>query len=158
MIKRTKVSITREKWTRDYITEGTLSFNDEDAEGIMQPHNDAMVISVLINKTRVKHVLIDPGKNNVAGKRSRYHPGDQVYVIEGDMGYNALFGRPWIHNMWVVPSTLHQVLIFPTPKGIKTVYGEQPAAKEMFAIKEVIPISTLSSTKDSGSKAKQEAK
>ncbi|XP_019251177.1 PREDICTED: uncharacterized protein LOC109230103 [Nicotiana attenuata] len=60
MIKRTKVSITREKRTRYYIPEGTLSFNDEDAERIMQPHNDALVISVLMNKTRVKGVLIDP--------------------------------------------------------------------------------------------------
>nr|XP_009800602.1 PREDICTED: uncharacterized protein LOC104246488 [Nicotiana sylvestris] len=53
MLKRTKVSITREKRTRDYIPEGTLSFNNEDAEGIVQPHNDALVISVLINKCRV---------------------------------------------------------------------------------------------------------
>ncbi|XP_070053352.1 uncharacterized protein [Nicotiana tomentosiformis] len=61
MLKRTKVSITREKWTRDYVSEGTVSFNDEDAEGIVQPHNDALVISILINKSRVKRVLIDPG-------------------------------------------------------------------------------------------------
>nr|XP_016510820.1 PREDICTED: uncharacterized protein LOC107828084 [Nicotiana tabacum] len=43
VFKRTKVSITREKRTRDYVPEGTLSFNDEDAEGILQPHNDALV-------------------------------------------------------------------------------------------------------------------
>nr|XP_009630247.1 uncharacterized protein LOC104120216 [Nicotiana tomentosiformis] len=43
VFKRTKVSITREKWTRDYVPEGTLSFNDEDVEGILQPHNDALV-------------------------------------------------------------------------------------------------------------------
>ncbi|XP_070055301.1 uncharacterized protein [Nicotiana tomentosiformis] len=60
MIKRTKVLITREKWTRDYIPEGNLSFNDEDAEGIIHPHNDALVIFVLMNKTRVKCVLINP--------------------------------------------------------------------------------------------------
>nr|XP_016495746.1 PREDICTED: uncharacterized protein LOC107814802 [Nicotiana tabacum] len=39
----TKVSITREKWTRDYVLEGTMSFNDEDANGILQPHNNALV-------------------------------------------------------------------------------------------------------------------
>ncbi|XP_019235608.1 PREDICTED: uncharacterized protein LOC109215939 [Nicotiana attenuata] len=64
MLKRTKVSITREKVTWDYVPEGTVSFNDEDTEGIVQPHNDALVISVLINKFRVKRVLIDPGSSS----------------------------------------------------------------------------------------------
>ncbi|XP_019239918.1 PREDICTED: uncharacterized protein LOC109219898 [Nicotiana attenuata] len=71
----------------------------------------------------------------------------KFHVLEGDMRYNALLGRPWIHNMRAVPSTLHQVLKFPTPKGIKTVYDEQPTAKEMFAIDERIPVSALTSTK-----------
>ncbi|XP_019253931.1 PREDICTED: uncharacterized protein LOC109232630 [Nicotiana attenuata] len=61
--KHTKVSITREKRTRDYGPEGSLSFNDEEAEGISQPHNDALVISILLNKVQVKHVLVDPGSS-----------------------------------------------------------------------------------------------
>nr|XP_009632026.1 uncharacterized protein LOC104121680 [Nicotiana tomentosiformis] len=60
MLKRIKVSIIREKWTRDYVPEGTMSFNDEDVEGIVQPHNDALVIAILKNKSPVKRVLIDP--------------------------------------------------------------------------------------------------
>nr|XP_016507180.1 PREDICTED: uncharacterized protein LOC107824887 [Nicotiana tabacum] len=60
----------------------------------------------------------------------------KFYVIEGYMRYNALFERPWIHSMMAVPSTLHQMLKFPTPGGIKTIYGEQPAANEIFAIDE----------------------
>ncbi|XP_019256251.1 PREDICTED: uncharacterized protein LOC109234637 [Nicotiana attenuata] len=60
MIKRTKVSITREKRTRDYVPDETISFNDEEAEGIVQPHNDVLVVSVIINRSRVKRVLIDP--------------------------------------------------------------------------------------------------
>ncbi|XP_019238185.1 PREDICTED: uncharacterized protein LOC109236839 [Nicotiana attenuata] len=28
-------------------------------------------------------------------------------VIDGDMRYNALLGRPWIHDMRAAPSTLH---------------------------------------------------
>ncbi|XP_059285943.1 uncharacterized protein LOC132039487 [Lycium ferocissimum] len=58
------------------------------------------------------------------------------YVIEGEMKYNALFGTPWIHIMRALPSTLHQMLKFPTPEGIKTVHGEQPAAREMFTVEE----------------------
>ncbi|XP_070055424.1 uncharacterized protein [Nicotiana tomentosiformis] len=82
----------------------------------------------------------------------------KFYVIEGDIRYNTLFGRPLIYNMRAVLSTLHQVLKFPTPGGIKTIYGEQPAAKEMFAVDEVIPISILTSSKEPRSEAKQEAK
>ncbi|XP_009757891.2 uncharacterized protein [Nicotiana sylvestris] len=35
-------------------------------------------------------------------------------VIDTDMGYNMILGRPWIHDMDVVPSTLHQVIKFPS--------------------------------------------
>ncbi|XP_059301849.1 uncharacterized protein LOC132053761 [Lycium ferocissimum] len=63
IMKRTKVSITREKRTRDYVSEGYISFSDEDAEGIIQPHNDAFVISVLINKSHIKLILIDTGSS-----------------------------------------------------------------------------------------------
>lgn len=31
----------------------------------------------------------------------------KFHVIVGDMSYNALLGRSWIHNMSVVLSTLH---------------------------------------------------
>nr|XP_009783517.1 PREDICTED: uncharacterized protein LOC104232114 [Nicotiana sylvestris] len=62
--KCTKVTITREKRTRDYLPEDTLSFNEEEAEGIEQPHNDALIISIIINKIQVKYVLVDPGSSS----------------------------------------------------------------------------------------------
>nr|XP_016445146.1 PREDICTED: uncharacterized protein LOC107770354 [Nicotiana tabacum] len=197
VFKRTKVTITREKQTRDYLPEVTLSFNDEDAEGIEQPRNDALIMSILMNKNQVKRMLIDPDSSaNIIlskiveqlGLQDQIMPEARVlncfkmaskttnekiilpanvvgtiqetnfHVIEGDMRYNVLLGRPEIHNMRVVPSTLHQVLKFQTSEGIKMAYGEQPAAKEMFAIDEVIPISALSSTKGSESKGKQKVK
>nr|XP_009776703.1 PREDICTED: uncharacterized protein LOC104226406 [Nicotiana sylvestris] len=159
--KCTKVIITREKYTRDYLLEATLSFNNEDAEGIEHPHNDvldqiepaARVINGLnmaSETTKWEIILLV----NVAGtiQKMKFH------MIEGDMRYNALLGSPWIHNMRAVPSTLHQVLKFLTSKGIKMMYGKQPVAKEMFAIDEVIPVSTLISTKGPESKKKQKVK
>nr|XP_016435819.1 PREDICTED: uncharacterized protein LOC107762022 [Nicotiana tabacum] len=187
MLKHTRISITREKQPQDYIPEGVLSFSDEDAKGIIQPHNDVLVISILVNKSRIKCVLIDLGSStNIIrskvveqlGLQDRIMPAVRVlngfnmacattkrkitlpvntagivreakfYIIEGDIRYNALLGRPWIHHMRAVPSTLHQVLKLPVPGGIKTIYGEQPAAKEMFAIEEVILISTLTTPKE----------
>nr|XP_009759555.1 PREDICTED: uncharacterized protein LOC104212072 [Nicotiana sylvestris] len=58
-----------------------------------------------------------------AVKDTRFH------IIKGDIKYNALLGRPWIHNMNAVPSTLHQMMKFLTKDGIKMVYGEQHVAK-----------------------------
>ncbi|XP_070050180.1 uncharacterized protein [Nicotiana tomentosiformis] len=55
-------------------------------------------------------------------------------VVDGDMGYNILLGRQWLHEMGVVPSTYHQLLKFPTPEGIKQIRGDQPATMEMNAI------------------------
>ncbi|XP_070032791.1 uncharacterized protein [Nicotiana tomentosiformis] len=175
--------------TQDYTPKGTLSFNEKDAKGIMQPYNDVLVISVLMNKTQVKRMLIDPCSSaNIIRSRVIEQLGlqDQVipatlvlnefnmtcettkgkiilpvnvaeiiqetkfHVIEGDMRYNALFGRPWIHIMRAVLSTLHQVLKFLISEGIQTVFGEQPAAKEMFDVDEVILISSLFMDKEIG--------
>ncbi|XP_070047080.1 uncharacterized protein [Nicotiana tomentosiformis] len=55
-------------------------------------------------------------------------------VVDSDMGYNIILGRPWLHKMKVVPSTYHQLLKFPTPEGIKQIRGDQPATREMNAI------------------------
>ena len=34
------------------------------------------------------------------------------FVVNTVSSYNALFGRDWINSNWVVPSSLHQVLVF----------------------------------------------
>ncbi|XP_070050382.1 uncharacterized protein [Nicotiana tomentosiformis] len=192
VLKRARTSIVKKKRSRtqEYIPIGTLSFNDEDTEGITQPHNDELVISVLVNKIKIKRVLIDPGSSaNIIrsrvieqlGLQNQLIPATLVlngynmacettkgeiilpinvdgtiqeikfHVIEGDMRYNALFGSPWIHSMRAVPSTLHQVLKFPTSRGVKIMYGEQPAAKEMFAVEETKSISSSSPIKGTGS-------
>ncbi|XP_060195061.1 uncharacterized protein LOC132624273 [Lycium barbarum] len=53
----------------------------------------------------------------------------KFYVIDDDMRYNKIFGRPWIHDMKVVPSTLHLLLKFPTLKGIRQIQEEQSISK-----------------------------
>ncbi|XP_070010292.1 uncharacterized protein LOC142164055 [Nicotiana tabacum] len=40
--------------------------------------------------------------------------GTHFHVVAGDMTYNSIQGRPWIHKMDAVPSTLHQVFKFPS--------------------------------------------
>ncbi|XP_019264957.1 PREDICTED: uncharacterized protein LOC109242569 [Nicotiana attenuata] len=55
-------------------------------------------------------------------------------VVDGDMGYNIILGRPWLPEMKAVPSIYHPLLKFPTLEGIKQIRGDQPTAREMNAI------------------------
>ncbi|XP_059285864.1 uncharacterized protein LOC132039395 [Lycium ferocissimum] len=137
VMKRAKVFTVREKRNRDCVPEGSINFSNENAEGIIQPHNDALIVPVarvlsglnMASETTKGEISLPV---NIDGTIQQ----TVFYVIEGDMKYNALLGRPWIHSMRAVPSTLHQLLKFPTPEGIKTIRGEQPAAREMFAVEE----------------------
>ncbi|XP_070003570.1 uncharacterized protein [Nicotiana sylvestris] len=168
IFNHTKVSITREKQTRNYMLEDTLTFSEEDIEALSQPHNDALFgkynpvkgcgvaraaqsnhtgisslewLNMASETTKEKIIL----PVNVAGTIQ----GTKFHVIEDDMRYNALLGRPWIHSMRAMPSTLHQMMKFPTKDGVKTVYGEHHAAKEMFAVHNLAPISAPSTSKKS---------
>ena len=46
-------------------------------------------------------------------------------VVDCDSSYNMILGRPWIHSMGAVPSTLHRMVKFPTPWGLKAISGDQ---------------------------------
>ncbi|XP_070005116.1 uncharacterized protein [Nicotiana sylvestris] len=135
-----------------------------DADGVLTPHNDALVISLIVHDTNVKLVLIDPGSSvNIILLRVLCETQAEVKVIpkvhtlsgfdnssvltkeevtlttfaEGvvkgtksqvadmKMAYNMILGRLWIHKMDVVPSTLHQVIKFPSPWGICQIHGDQ---------------------------------
>ncbi|KFK45066.1 hypothetical protein AALP_AA1G339100 [Arabis alpina] len=46
--------------------------------------------------------------------------------------YNMIMGTPWLNLMRVVPSTYHLCLKFPTPIGIKTIWGNQRDSRTCF--------------------------
>ncbi|XP_070035609.1 uncharacterized protein [Nicotiana tomentosiformis] len=54
--KKTKVSITHRKG----LWEDDITFTEEDAEKLLLPHNDALVISINILDFKVKCILVDP--------------------------------------------------------------------------------------------------
>ncbi|XP_070015976.1 uncharacterized protein [Nicotiana sylvestris] len=59
--KVSKVTITHRKRVRHVLEEESITFDDADADDILYPHNDALVISLLVHDTNVKRILIDPG-------------------------------------------------------------------------------------------------
>ena len=44
-------------------------------------------------------------------------------VVASFSPYKAILGRPWIHAMGAIPSTLHVKVKFPTKQGIAVVRG-----------------------------------
>nr|XP_016477705.1 PREDICTED: uncharacterized protein LOC107799137 [Nicotiana tabacum] len=135
-----------------------LAFSEEDFKTLTQPHNDALVISFLLNNVQIKRVLVDPGSSanvirsnvveqlklldqimptsrvlndfNMAGEATKWvitlpinisEPvqDTKFHIIDGDIRYKAFLGRPWIYSMRAVPSTLHQMMKFPTKDGKK---------------------------------------
>ncbi|XP_013673638.2 uncharacterized protein LOC106377971 [Brassica napus] len=49
----------------------------------------------------------------------------KLLVVDCQSAYNLILGQPWIHDMGAVPSTLHQIVKFPTPWGIRAIRGDQ---------------------------------
>ena len=47
------------------------------------------------------------------------------YVMDIRPSYSCLLGRPWIHHVGAVTSTLHQKLKYPVRGKIVTVHGEE---------------------------------
>ena len=145
-----------------------IAFDDEDLEGTIQPHDDAMVIAARISGFLVKRVMVDQGsgadvmyldlfkwlglKNQDLAKYDSplvsfdgrvVIPQGQISLLVSMEGnevivtfivvnsfspYTAILGRPWIHVMGAIPSTLHMKVKFCTERGIATVRGNQKVA------------------------------
>ncbi|XP_070049227.1 uncharacterized protein [Nicotiana tomentosiformis] len=56
------------------------------------------------------------------------------HIMDQVTAYNYIVGRPWIHPMRVVPSSLYQVIKFPTPWGIFNIREEHHTSRECYRI------------------------
>ncbi|XP_019230606.1 PREDICTED: uncharacterized protein LOC109211523 [Nicotiana attenuata] len=56
------------------------------------------------------------------------------HIMDRDMAYNAIIDRRRIHAMKIFPSSLNQVIKFPTPWGVFCIRGEQHTAQECYCI------------------------
>ncbi|XP_070025826.1 uncharacterized protein [Nicotiana sylvestris] len=62
----------------------------------------------------------------------------EFQVVKMDMTYNMILGRPWIHEMDVVPSTLYQVFKFPSQWGIWKIRGDQQVSRSINFVEDSI--------------------
>ncbi|XP_019241828.1 PREDICTED: uncharacterized protein LOC109221843 [Nicotiana attenuata] len=56
------------------------------------------------------------------------------HIMDQDTAYNAIIGRPWIHAMEVIPSSLYQVIKVPIPWGVFCIRREQRTTRECYRI------------------------
>lgn len=58
------------------------------------------------------HILINPSEHEA-----------EFHVMDVPATFNLLLGRPWLHQIKAVSSTVHQLVKYPFKCGIATVYG-----------------------------------
>nr|XP_016446033.1 PREDICTED: uncharacterized protein LOC107771205 [Nicotiana tabacum] len=56
------------------------------------------------------------------------------HIMDQETAYNSIVGRQWIHPMRAIPSSLYQLIKFPTPCGIFSIRGEHRTSRECYRI------------------------
>ena len=158
MLKRVKMNVSL-----------VLGFLDEDKLGTIQPHDDALVVTLRIGGYDVKRVMIDQGSAAeimypdlykglclklenltayssplVSFKGKMVVPKGQIrlpvqigtdvvevdfIVVDAFSPYTAIMGRPWLHTLGVVSSTLHQKVKYPFGNQVLEILGSQSVAR-----------------------------
>ncbi|KAF2538156.1 hypothetical protein F2Q68_00021804 [Brassica cretica] len=95
---------------------------EKEQEKVLAPHHDALVVSLTVANCLVKQTAGEVVLPVYAGG---INMSTKFLLVDCQSSYNMILGRPWIHDMRAVPSTLHQMVKFPTPWGIKAVRGDQ---------------------------------
>ncbi|XP_075659127.1 uncharacterized protein LOC142629007 [Castanea sativa] len=106
-----------------------LSFSNEDKIGTMQPHNDALVVTLRIRGYDVKRVLVDQGFDEkvvvLMGQiRLPVQAGSEVVEVD------FIVERPWLHAMGVASFTLHLKVKYPSGDMVEEVVGSQSMARQ----------------------------
>ena len=159
MLKRVKMNVPL-----------VLSFSDADKQGNIQPHDDALVVTLRIGGYDVKRVMVNQGSAveimypdlykgldlkpenlrtynsllvSFEGKmvvpkgqiRLPVQAGTDVVevdfiVVDAFSPYTAIMGRPWLHSLGTVSSTLHQKVKYPSGGQVLEIVGSQSMAKQ----------------------------
>ena len=147
-----------------------LSFSDADKQGTIQPHDDALVVTLRIGGYDVKRVIVDQGSVakiiypdlykglglkpedlrtyssplvSFEGKmvvrkgqiRLPVQAGTNVVevdfiVVDAFSPYTTIIGRPWLHSLGAVSSTLHQKIKYPSGGQVLEIVGSQSMARQ----------------------------
>ena len=151
-----------------------LSFSEADKQGTIQPHDDALVVTLRICGYDVKRVMIDQGSAVeimypdlfkglglkpedlstyssplVSFEGKMVVPRGQIrlpvqtgldvvevdfIVVDAFSPYTAIMGRPWLHSLGAVSSTLHQKVKYPSECQVLEIVGSQSMARQCLIV------------------------
>lgn len=63
IVKKMNISVTHGKRIREASKDDEITFTEEDADDLILPHNDALIISLNILDFKIKCVLVDPSSS-----------------------------------------------------------------------------------------------
>uniref|UniRef100_A0A2N9HBP5 Integrase catalytic domain-containing protein n=1 Tax=Fagus sylvatica TaxID=28930 RepID=A0A2N9HBP5_FAGSY len=124
-----------------------IIFTNQDLEGVQVPHSDALGLG--LEKKDLSLVegplsgfsgetVVPTGKVTINVKAGTVSTPTDFFVLNAFSPYNAILGRPWLHRMGAVPSTLHQRLRFPTPQGNKE--GSEERLPQEKCAEKLVPV------------------
>ena len=158
-------------------------------QGTIQPHDDALVVTLRIGGYDVKRVMVDQGSAAKIMYPDRYKglglkpedlttyslplvsfegkmvvPKRQIrlpvqagadvvkvdfIVVNAFSPYTAIIGRPWLHSLGAVSSTLHQKVKYPSGGQMLEIVRSQSMARQcLIAAIQHKPESGISATKE----------
>ncbi|XP_058111723.1 uncharacterized protein LOC131255046 [Magnolia sinica] len=151
----------------------SLTFTEDDAQGIHHPHDDDLVVAMTIANYKVFRILVDTGSSadiidsevfeRIGIDRSCLRPmktplhgfaGDKVVNVP--LVHNVILSRPSLDAMRAVVSTYHLMMKFPIEGGVKYLRGDQREAQRCYvkdirkgSVKQALTINVLDPTEDS---------
>ncbi|XP_022843352.1 uncharacterized protein LOC111366903 [Olea europaea var. sylvestris] len=124
-----------------------ITFGARDLEGISYPHDDALVVSVVVANFELKvvktprqgfggGVIIPEGivelPLTLGTGSTQVTEITPFQVVNTPMAYNIILGRPLLNKIQAIVSTFHLTMKFSTGHGIGVVRGDQTAARQCY--------------------------
>ncbi|GAV91886.1 LOW QUALITY PROTEIN: hypothetical protein CFOL_v3_35271, partial [Cephalotus follicularis] len=110
--------------------EEVISFSEADYEGVRLPHDDPVVVTLLVELFTMKRILIDNGSSaDILYKHAFDQLKSRFLVVDTPSPYNAIIGRPGLNLLEAIVSTRHLLMKFPTRFGVGEVRGDQEVAR-----------------------------
>ncbi|GAV60481.1 hypothetical protein CFOL_v3_04011, partial [Cephalotus follicularis] len=111
--------------------EEVISFSEANYEGVRLPHDDPVVVTLLVELFTMKRILIDNGSSADILYKHAFDqlriPANQLKPVKTPLvGFT---GRPGLNLLEAIVSTRHLLMKFPTRFGVGEVRGDQEVAR-----------------------------
>ncbi|GAV60731.1 LOW QUALITY PROTEIN: hypothetical protein CFOL_v3_04260, partial [Cephalotus follicularis] len=108
--------------------EEVITFSEADYEGVRLPHDDPVVVTLLVELFTMKRILIDSGSSADILYKHAFDqlriPADQLKPVK-----TPLVGFTGLNLLEAIVSTRHLLMKFPTRFGVGEVRGDQEVAR-----------------------------